>query len=68
MVEEEALGNGPEDEVEKKNQERDGERGRERERERECVCQEDQNMTRLLYFTRTQKGRREGVFMCKLND
>ena len=64
MVEEEALGNGPEDEVEKKNQEREGER----ERERVCVCQEDQNMTRLLYFTRTQKGRREGVFMCKLND
>ena len=66
MVEEEALGNGPEDEVEKKNQER------ERERERVCVCvcvcQKDQNMTRLLYFTRTQKGRREGVFMCKLND
>ena len=26
--------------------------------------QEDQDMTRLLNFTRTQERRREGVFMC----
>ena len=26
--------------------------------------QEDQNMTRLLYFTRTQERRREGGFVC----
>ena len=26
--------------------------------------QEDQNMTRLLNFTKTQERRREGVFMC----
>ena len=26
--------------------------------------QEDQDMTRLLYFTRTQERRREGVFSC----
>ena len=26
--------------------------------------QEDQDMTRLLYFTRTQEGRRDGVFVC----
>ena len=26
--------------------------------------QEDQNMTRLLNFTRTQERRREGVFVC----
>ena len=26
--------------------------------------QEDQDMTRLLNFTRTQKRRREGVFVC----
>ena len=26
--------------------------------------QEDQDMTRLLYFTRTQERRREGVFVC----
>ena len=26
--------------------------------------QEDQDMTRLLYFTRTQERRKEGVFMC----
>ena len=25
--------------------------------------QEDQNMTRLLYFTRTQEGRGKGVFV-----
>ena len=28
--------------------------------------QEDQDMTRLLYFTRTQKRRRESVFVCVL--
>ena len=28
--------------------------------------QEDQDMTRLLYFTRTQKRRREGGFSCVL--
>ena len=26
--------------------------------------QEDQDMIRLLYFTRTQEMRREGVFFC----
>ena len=26
--------------------------------------QEDQDMTRLLYFTRTQERRREGGFLC----
>ena len=26
--------------------------------------QEDQDMTRLLNFTRTQERRREGVFLC----
>ena len=26
--------------------------------------QEDQDMTRLLYFTRTQERRREGVSLC----
>ena len=26
--------------------------------------QEDQNMTRLLYFTRTQERRRDRVFVC----
>ena len=26
--------------------------------------QEDQDMTRLLNFTRTQEGRREGGFLC----
>ena len=26
--------------------------------------QEDQDMTRLLYFTRTQERRREGGFFC----
>ena len=26
--------------------------------------QEDQDMTRLLNFTRTQKRRRDGVFVC----
>ena len=26
--------------------------------------QKDQDMTRLLYFTRTQERRREGVFVC----
>ena len=26
--------------------------------------QEDQDMTRLLYFTRTQERRKEGVFVC----
>ena len=26
--------------------------------------QEDQDMTRLLNFTRTQEGGREGVFVC----
>ena len=26
--------------------------------------QEDQNMTRLLNFTRTQEMRREGVYLC----
>ena len=26
--------------------------------------QEDQDVTRLLNFTRTQEGRREGVFVC----
>ena len=26
--------------------------------------QEDQDMTRLLYFTRTQEKRREGGFFC----
>ena len=26
--------------------------------------QEDQDMTKLLYFTRTQEMRREGVFVC----
>ena len=26
--------------------------------------QEDQNMTRLFNFTRTQERRREGVFVC----
>ena len=26
--------------------------------------QEDQDMTRLLNFTRTQEGRRDGVFVC----
>ena len=26
--------------------------------------QEDQDMTRLLHFTRTQEKRREGVFLC----
>ena len=26
--------------------------------------QEDQNMTKLLYFTRTQERKREGVFSC----
>ena len=26
--------------------------------------QEDQDMTRLLYFTRTQERRREGIFVC----
>ena len=26
--------------------------------------QEDQDMTRLLNFTRTQERRRDGVFMC----
>ena len=26
--------------------------------------QEDQDMTRLLYFSRTQERRREGVFLC----
>ena len=26
--------------------------------------QEDQDMTRLLHFTRTQKKRREGDFLC----
>ena len=26
--------------------------------------QEDQNLTKLLNFTRTQKRRREGVFVC----
>ena len=26
--------------------------------------QEDQDMTRLLNFTRTQKKRREGIFFC----
>ena len=26
--------------------------------------QEDQDMTRPLYFTRTQEKRREGVFVC----
>ena len=26
--------------------------------------QEDQDMTRLLNFTRTQEGRREAVFVC----
>ena len=26
--------------------------------------QEDQDMTRLLYFTRTQERRREGAFLC----
>ena len=26
--------------------------------------QEDQDMTRLLYFTRTQERRREGGFVC----
>ena len=26
--------------------------------------QEDQDMTRLLYFTRTQKRRREGALVC----
>ena len=26
--------------------------------------QEDQDMTRLLYFTRTQERRRKGVFVC----
>ena len=26
--------------------------------------QEDQDMTRLLYFTRTQERRRDGVFVC----
>ena len=28
--------------------------------------QEDQDMTRLLYFTRTQERRREGGFFCVL--
>ena len=28
--------------------------------------QEDQNMTRLYNFTRTQETRREGVFLCAL--
>ena len=27
--------------------------------------QEDQDMTRLLYFTRTQERRREGRFLCQ---
>ena len=30
--------------------------------------QEDQDMTRLLYFTRTQKRRREGVFCVLWNE
>ena len=30
--------------------------------------QEDQDMTRLLYFTRTQERRREGVFCVLWNE
>ena len=30
--------------------------------------QEDQDMTRLLNFTRTQERRREGVFLCLWNE
>ena len=30
--------------------------------------QEDQDMTRLLYFTRTQERRREGVFCVSWNE
>ena len=30
--------------------------------------QEDQDMTRLLNFTRTQEGRREGVFCVSWNE
>ena len=30
--------------------------------------QEDQDMTRLLNFTRTQERRREGVFVCFWNE
>ena len=61
MVEEEALGNGPEDEVEKKNQERDGERGRERERERVCVLGRPKyDKTTLLH--QNTKGEKRGCF------
>ena len=63
MVEEEALGNGPEDEVEKKNQEREGERGRERERESVCVCvlgRPKYDKTTLLH--QNTKGEKRGCF------
>ena len=59
MVEEEALGNGPEDEVEKKNQEREGER----ERERVCVCvlgRPKYDKTTLLH--QNTKGEKRGCF------
>ena len=34
--------------------------------DRESESQEDQDMTRLLNFTRTQDKRREGDFLCVL--
>ena len=52
MVEEEPLGGSPKGGVEKKNQESESE------------SHKDQDITKLLYFTRTQERRREDVFVC----
>ena len=52
MVEEEPLGGSPKGGVEKKNQESESE------------SHEDQDMTKLIYFTRTQERRRDGVSVC----
>ena len=57
-MEEETLGRGPK-----------GWRKRRAKRGRVSLTQylefqEDQNMTRLLNFTRTQERRRDGVFVC----
>ena len=52
MVEEEPLGGSPKGGVEKKNQESESE------------SHKDQDITKLLYFTRTQERRREEFFMC----
>ena len=57
-VEEEAFGGGPKGGVERRI------RRRRVSLTQYLESQEDQDMTRLFNFTKTQEKRREGVFMC----